>query len=172
MRDRDAARRRRLGLAAILLVALAAATLVPTLAWNQTSHYAQVQALGHGRATIDSWQWQTGDKGFRKGHWYSDKAPGLAFASLPAYELLRAVGVPSAARHIQLTADQTRLPGNLRSIALYGPGGSVGRPPDQPRLATGRELTGMIWALGLLTSLVPLIILLLLVRGVAETLEP
>src|SRR5262249_58414444 len=53
-----------------------------------------------------------------------------------------------------------------------GPGGCVGRPPDQPRLATGRELTGMIWALGLVTSVIPLIVLLLLVRGMAETLEP
>src|SRR5262245_61499417 len=100
MRDREA-RRGRLGLVAVLLLALGAAMIVPALGWNQTSHYAQVRAVGQGQTTIDAWQWQTGDKGFRDGHWYSDKAPGLALVSLPAYELLRGVGAPAAARHMK-----------------------------------------------------------------------
>jgi hypothetical protein len=48
----------------------------------------------------------------------------------------------------------------------------VGRPPDQPRLATARELTGMIWLLGLATAVLPGIVLLLLVWRLADGLEP
>jgi hypothetical protein len=33
---------------------------------------------------IDRYEWNTGDKAFCQGHYYSDKAPGLSLAAQPA----------------------------------------------------------------------------------------
>ena len=54
-------------------------------AWNQNSRLALTRALvEHGDVVIDDWQVTTGDKSFRDGHFYSDKAPGVSLlASLP-----------------------------------------------------------------------------------------
>ncbi len=84
--------KKRYGIAAILLVGLAFATLIQSFSWNQTSHYDLIRALNNGRTTIDAYQENTGDKAFYKGHWYSARAPGLALWSLPFYDGLKAVG--------------------------------------------------------------------------------
>jgi hypothetical protein len=81
-------RRRRLALAAILLVGLASATVIQSFSWNQTSHYDLTRAIYHGKTTIDQYQTNTGDKAYYKGHWYSARAPGLALFSEPFYEAL------------------------------------------------------------------------------------
>lgn len=90
--------RRHAGIAAIVLVALSYATVIQAIGWNQTSHYALVRALDHGTAHIDPYQSTTGDKAFYRGHWYSARAPGLAFFNLPAYKVLRAAGATSHPR--------------------------------------------------------------------------
>jgi hypothetical protein len=90
--------KRRLGLAAIVLVGLAYATLIQSFSWNQTSHYDLIRSLDQDRATIDQYQQNTGDKAFYKGHWYSARAPGLALFALPAYDTLKAFGAESWAR--------------------------------------------------------------------------
>jgi hypothetical protein len=84
--------KRRLALAAIVLVGLAYATLIQSFSWNQTSHYDLIRSLDQGRTTIDAYQENTGDKAFYKGHWYSARAPGLALFSLPFYDGLKAIG--------------------------------------------------------------------------------
>jgi hypothetical protein len=89
------ARPRRLALAAIVLVALAFATLIQSFSWNQTSHYDLIRALNDDRTTIDAYQANTGDKVLYKGHWYSARAPGLALFALPFYDALNAVGADS-----------------------------------------------------------------------------
>jgi hypothetical protein len=81
-------RKRRLALAAILLVGLASATVIQSFSWNQTSHYDLTRAIYHGKTTIDEYQTNTGDKAYYKGHWYSARAPGLALFSEPFYEAL------------------------------------------------------------------------------------
>ena len=44
--------------------------------WNQNSRYALTRAIvEHGQLTIDEWHATTGDKSFREGHFYCDKAP-------------------------------------------------------------------------------------------------
>jgi hypothetical protein len=55
-------RRRRLGLAAILCVGLASATIIQSFSWNQTSHYDLIRALNQENTNIDPYQANTGDK--------------------------------------------------------------------------------------------------------------
>ena len=56
------------------------------------SQFALVRALDHGHASIDEYHWQTCDKSYTNGHFYSNKAPGLAFFALPVWAALDAVG--------------------------------------------------------------------------------
>lgn len=87
--------KRRLALAAILLVGLASATVIQSFSWNQTSHYDLIRTLYDGNTTIDQYQANTGDKAYYKGHYYSARAPGLALFSLPFYDALNVVGAES-----------------------------------------------------------------------------
>jgi hypothetical protein len=81
----------RLGLAAIVLVGLAYATMVQSFSWNQTSHYDLIRSLNQDKTTIDAYQENTGDKVFYRHHWYSARAPGLALFALPFYDALNVV---------------------------------------------------------------------------------
>ena len=90
---------RRAGIAALVCVALAGATIVQTFSWNQTSHYALVRSIAHGTPHIDRYASETGDKARFRGHWYSSRAPGLALFTLPAYGALTAIHAPALARH-------------------------------------------------------------------------
>jgi hypothetical protein len=87
--------RKRLALAAILLVGCSYATLIQSFSWNQTSHYDLIRSLNQGKTTIDQYQVNTGDKAYYKGHYYSARAPGLALFSLPFYDALNLVGAES-----------------------------------------------------------------------------
>ncbi len=93
--------KKRLALAAILLVGLSYATMIQSFSWNQTSHYDLIRSLDQDKTTIDTYQVNTGDKAFYKGHWYSARAPGLALYSLPFYDFLKATGAESwTDRHV------------------------------------------------------------------------
>lgn len=132
--------RKRMALAAILLVGLSYATLVQSFSWNQTSHYDLIRALNSGGTTIDKYQVNTGDKAYYKGHYYSARAPGLALWALPFYDTLNLVGAEAWTRaHVA--------------------------PPEHP----GDE---MIYLIGLWTSVLPGVLLMLLVWRVAEGFEP
>jgi len=53
--------------------------------WNQNSRFDMVRAIvEEGTLRIDDFQQNTGDKAFANGHYYSDKAPGLALLAVPA----------------------------------------------------------------------------------------
>ncbi|HST55806.1 MAG TPA: hypothetical protein VLJ42_07910 [Solirubrobacteraceae bacterium] len=93
--------RKRLALAAILLVGVTYGTLIQSFSWNQTSHYDLIRSLDRDGTTIDRYQDNTGDKAFYKGHWYSARAPGLALFTLPWYNALNVVGAPALARSSQ-----------------------------------------------------------------------
>ena len=82
-------RSNRLALVAIVLVSVAYATMIQSFSWNQTSHYDLIRSLNVERTNIDSYQENTGDKVFYKGHWYSARAPGLALFALPFYDTLK-----------------------------------------------------------------------------------
>jgi hypothetical protein len=87
--------RKRLALAAILLVGLANATMIQSFSWNQTSHYDLTRAFNDDKTTIDRYQVNTGDKVKYKGHYYSARAPGLALFTLPFYDALNVVSAES-----------------------------------------------------------------------------
>src|SRR5271170_5677911 len=87
--------KKRLALAAILLVGVANATMIQSFSWNQTSHYDLTRALNQDRTTIDAYAANTGDKVEYKGHTYSARAPGLALFVLPFYNTLNLVGAES-----------------------------------------------------------------------------
>lgn len=83
----------------LVLLALAAASLVQPLGCTQTAHYALVKSLADGRPDIDPYQQETCDKSYTDGHFYSAKAPGLAFVLTPLYATLDAAGaVPESPR--------------------------------------------------------------------------
>ncbi len=90
--------KRRLALAAILLVGLSYATIIQSFSWNQTSHYDLIRALNQDQTTIDQYQENTGDKAFYKGHFYSARAPGLALFALPFYDTLNFLDADALAR--------------------------------------------------------------------------
>jgi hypothetical protein len=87
--------RKRIALAAILLVGLAYATMIQSFSWNQASHYDLIRALNDDGTTIDQYQANTGDKVEYKGHYYSARAPGLALFALPFYDTLNLVHAES-----------------------------------------------------------------------------
>jgi hypothetical protein len=87
--------KKRLALAAILLVGVANVTMIQSFSWNQTSHYDLTRALNNDRTTIDAYAANTGDKVTYKGHIYSARAPGLALFVLPFYNALNLVGAES-----------------------------------------------------------------------------
>jgi hypothetical protein len=78
--------------------------------WNQNSRFDMVRAILEQRTlSIDAYHENTQDKALSRGHYYSDKAPGLALLALPvaaaARPLLRAVGVdPMSPRGLQVTS--------------------------------------------------------------------
>lgn len=69
--------------------------------WNQNSRLDLVRAIvEQGTLRIDDFHQNTQDKAFVNGHYYSDKAPGLALLAVPIAKavqaLLRATGVDPA----------------------------------------------------------------------------
>lgn len=125
---------------ALLALALVYAAPIQPLNWNVTGHYALVQAFADGTPVIDDYldNAPTGDRVNVDGHWYSDRAPGLAYWSLPAFAALDLAG---------LAGGQTE---------------PVGPHPNDRA----------IWLLGLWGTVLPGFVLLLLVRSVAERMNP
>ncbi len=63
----------------------------PAGGWNQNSRFDMVRAmLEQHTLRIDAYHDNTEDKAISGGHYYSDKAPGLAFLALPAAGITRA----------------------------------------------------------------------------------
>jgi hypothetical protein len=82
----------------VLALAVAFAWPMQVQGFNQNAHYALVKALSNGQPYIDGvigevGDLSTGDTATFEGHLYAVKAPGLAFASLPAYLGVEALGM-------------------------------------------------------------------------------
>jgi hypothetical protein len=72
-----------------LALLLSYAYFVAAPAWNQNSRLALTRALVETHSTvIDRYHETTGDKSFRDGHFYSDKAPGTSFLAVIPYAAL------------------------------------------------------------------------------------
>ena len=111
---------------------------------NTGAHLALVQSLAHGNRTIDAVYGESCDTSWWHGHFYANKAPGLALVTVPWYELLRAAHM-------------------LRPDAAASAG-----YPEAIRAIPRRDL----WLLGLWGAVLPALALLVLVRRVAEGVEP
>jgi hypothetical protein len=92
----------RAGVLALLVLVAASAVLLQPFGYNQGSHLALVRALADGTPRIDRYRDYSGDVGYYRGHVYSNKAPGLAFATLPAYLALRAAHLPHGVHALSL----------------------------------------------------------------------
>ena len=100
----------RCGLLAVFLCALAALVVEQhAVGWNELSHFVQVRAFAAGTPRIDRWHYLTGDRAFFHGHWYGDKAPGLAFFVLPVFKALQLTHVIKATGY-----------GGLHVLVLFG----------------------------------------------------
>ncbi len=123
--------KRRYGLAAIACLAVGYATVIHSLGWAETSNFALVRAFSDGTPEIDRWHWETKDKSWHDGRFYSVKAPGLALVATPAYEALTAVG-----RHGGLGRPRPeRARGRRIAVGTRGnlEGAVLGRPASAPR---------------------------------------
>jgi hypothetical protein len=98
--------------------------------WNQNTRFDFVRAVvERGVLTIDAYQENTGDKVFKDGHWYSDKAPGQPLLALPAAVVVRAAIRASGAEVLSArwlvalaylcTLFSVSLPTALASVCLF-----------------------------------------------------
>jgi hypothetical protein len=106
-------------LLALLSALAAAAYFMQGPSENANSHYALVRAFADGTPVVDRTRHEVGDLGtvdvsLFEGHYYSQKAPGLAMASLPTYLGLEAAGA-------DLSGDPTRVLWILSVFALLVP---------------------------------------------------
>ena len=77
----------------LAFVAVSALAFVYPIDWQDVSRLGLTQSVAiRGSLRIDPYASQTGDKALYAGHYYSDKAPGLSFAALPAFEGVRELG--------------------------------------------------------------------------------
>jgi hypothetical protein len=164
--------RRRAGLLAILSLGLAWGLVMHSMGWAQLANDAQVRALADGTARIDRWHWQTKDKAWFEGHFYSVKAPGLAAFTLPPYLALDALGAKDVAREAAANARGAEHPrwAPVENPDLSQYGFSAARA-HRVEVRVENE-TPVIWALTLIGAVLPAIALLLLVRWAAERIEP
>jgi hypothetical protein len=76
----------------LVLVALATLPLVSVLDAQDTSRLAMTQSVVlRGHVDIDPYWQLTTDRAFQDGHWYSDKAPGVALLAVPLVAAMHAV---------------------------------------------------------------------------------
>jgi hypothetical protein len=76
----------------LALIALGTLPLVTVETAQDSSRLAVTeQIVLRGKISIDPYWKQTIDRAFADGHWYSDKAPGVALLAVPALEVSRVV---------------------------------------------------------------------------------
>jgi hypothetical protein len=74
------------------LIFLGAMALAPNYNNQDSSRLAVTYSIVlRGEVNIDPYWRQTIDRAFKGGHWYSDKAPGMALLAIPAVEAVRVV---------------------------------------------------------------------------------
>ena len=160
------------GVAAIVALGVAWGLVMHTSGWAQLGHFAQVRAFADGRANIDRWHWETNDKAWVDGHFYSVKSPGTAALTTPFYILIKDLGGEKLARAAVTNEERTAHPKWLpqRVVPLENYAFNV----DRGLLVQKRveEETPIIWALTLIAAVIPGILLLLAVRWGAERFEP
>jgi hypothetical protein len=74
-----------------LLLLVTYGYFVPPVSWNGNSRFDLTRAIvEEQRLSIDSFHHNTGDKALARGHYYTDKAPGVSLLAVPAYAIFYA----------------------------------------------------------------------------------
>jgi hypothetical protein len=164
--------RARPGVAAIVTLGVAWGLVMHQMGWAQMAHYDQVQAFDKGQTQIDQWHWNTNDKAWVNGHFYSVKSPGMAALTTPLYAAIEGLGGNKLARAAVNNAEQTAHPKWTPDsvIPLENYGYNVERGQRVQRIV--EESTPIVWALTLLAAVFPAILLLLAVRWAADRFLP
>ena len=144
-----------------------------SMGWAQQSNSAQVQALAAGQA--GDRPLALGDQGqglVRAATSTPSRRPGLAAFTLPAYLALDAVGARSVARDAAANARQADHPRWTPPEHPYV--NEYGYSPQRAHRVEVRveNRAPIVWALTLVGAVIPAVALLLLVRWVAERIEP
>ncbi len=160
------------GVAAIVTLGVAWGLVMHQVGWAQLAHFDQVQAFSKGRPQIDQWHWNTNDKAWVDGHFYSVKSPGMAALTTPFYEAIEGLGGNKLARAAAHNVDQTAHPKWRYDgvIPIENFGYNVER--GQAVQASVERLTPIVWALTLIGAVIPAVLLLLAVRWAADRFVP
>jgi 4-amino-4-deoxy-L-arabinose transferase-like glycosyltransferase len=164
--------RSRPGVAAVVTLGIAWGLVMHQMGWAQMAHYDQVQAFSKGQAQIDRWHWDTNDKAWVDGHFYSVKSPGMAALTTPLYAAIEGAGGEKLARaavnNAQHTAHPKWIPDSVIPLENYGYDVERGQRVQ----AIVQQSTPIVWALTLLAAVIPAILLLLAVRWAADRFVP
>jgi hypothetical protein len=160
------------GTAAIIAVGIAWGVVVHTAGWAQLAHFSQVRAFADGQAEIDRWHWETGDKAWIDGHFYSVKSPGVAALTTPAYLAIEEAGGLELSREAAANAGRSSDPRWVPNDRYPYP--SYGFDYDRAQRVQQRveDNTLVLWMLTLIAAVVPSVALLFGVRRLADRLEP
>jgi hypothetical protein len=164
--------RTRPGVAAVVTLGVAWGLVMHQMGWAQMAHFDQVQAFSKGQTQIDQWHWDTNDKAWVDGHFYSVKSPGMAALSTPLYDAIEGLGGDKLARaavsNAQRTAHPKWIPDSVIPLENYGYDVERGQRVQ----AAVEQSTPIVWALTLLAAVIPAILLLLGVRWAADRFLP
>ena len=160
------------GVAAIVTLGFAWAVVIHQLGWAQLGHFGQVRALADGQAQIDQWHWETNDKAWVDGHFYSVKSPGTAALTTLPYMAIRALGGEKLARAAVDNERQTAHPKWHPDSVV--PLENVGYDVQRGLRVQARveEETPIVWVLTLIAAVIPGVLMLLAVRWAADRFVP
>ena len=133
-----------LGPVALGAVALAWALPMQSVGCGQNAHYAATRSFAAGHPYVDEYAQQTCDLVRRGGHYYAAKGPLLDFWSAPWYLALRAVHLVPPDHNVGM-----RYPAAMAGVPLRA-----------------------VWQIGLWAVVLPGLLLLLLMRRLADEVEP
>ena len=159
-------------MAAIVTLGFAWGLVIHQLGWAQLGHFGQVRAFADGQAQIDPWHWETNDKAWVDGHFYSVKSPGTAALTTLPYMAIKALGGDKLARAAvdnELGTPHPKWhPDSV--VPLENTGYDVQRGLRvQARV---EQETPLVWALTLIAAVVPGVLMLLGVRWAADRFVP
>jgi hypothetical protein len=160
------------GVAAIVTLGFAWAMIIHQLGWAQLAHFGQVRGFADGQAQIDRWHWETNDKAWVDGHFYSVKSPGIAGVTTLPYMAIDALGEEKLARAAVNNELRTAHPKwhTDSVVPLENTGYDVHRGLRvQARV---EQATPVVWALTLIAAVIPAVLLLLGVRWAADRFVP
>jgi hypothetical protein len=164
--------RARPGLAAIVALGFAWGLVMHQMGWAQLAHFDQVQAFSKGKPEIDQWQWNTNDKAWVDGHFYSVKSPGTAALTTLPYIAIKALDGDKLARaaidNENRTAHHKWYSDSVVPLENYGYDVERGLRVQ----AIVQHDTPIVWALTLIAAVIPAVLMLLCVRWAADRFIP